>query len=70
MREGIHVGEDDIEGGEVIEALLEDVVGLREQGSINEGEAEVDMGLPTAVSRVMLDANGLDLLVVVLDCEG
>lgn len=69
MGEGVHNSEDDIERGKVVESWLENVEGLREQGCINKGEAEVDVRLPTAKGRVVFDTNGLDLLVVLLDCE-
>jgi hypothetical protein len=68
--EGVHDPEDDVKRGKMVESFLENVEGLREQGCIDEGEAEVDVGLPTTKSRVVLDTNGLDLFVVLLYCEG
>lgn len=70
MREAVQLSEDDVEGAEIIESLLQDVIGLLEDRSINEGKAKIDVGLPPGKSRIVLLTQGLDLLVVVLDCKG
>jgi hypothetical protein len=68
--EGIQGSEDDVEGREIVEACLQDVKGLWEEGSVYEREAEIDVGLPANESWIVLLSNRLNLLIAVFHCEG
>ena len=70
VREAVQLPEDDVERSEIVESLLQDVVSLFEDRGVNEGETEIDVGLPAGKGGVVLLAQGLDLFIVVLDSEG
>jgi len=54
----------------MVEACLQDVKGLWEEGSVYEREAEIYVGLPANESWIVLLTNRLNLFIVVLHCEG
>lgn len=68
--EAVQLPEDNVERSEVVESLLQDVVGLLEEGRVDKGKTEVDVGLPSHKSRVKLLPQGLDLLIVVFNSKG
>lgn len=68
--EAVQLPEDDIERPEMVESLLQDMVSLLEDRSVDKGKTKIDVGLPSDKSGIMLLPQGLDLLIVVLDGKG
>jgi hypothetical protein len=70
MRKEVHFSEDDIKGREVLEPFLESVEGMLKKWLIKEWETKVNMRLPALEGWVIEFPKSLNLLIVVLDCEG
>jgi hypothetical protein len=69
VREAVHLTEADVEGSDVGELVLQELVDLVKVGSVHEREGEVDVGLPTHEGGIKLLSQSLHLLVVLLHCE-
>ena len=70
MREAVHLTEDNVKRSNFLKFFLKSVESLGEKGSINKGEAKVDVGLPPFKCRVMNFSECLNLLVIVFNREG
>lgn len=70
VREAVQLSEDDIKRPEIVEPLLQDMVSLLKDGRVDKGKTEIDVGLPSDKSGIVLLPQGLDLLIVVLDGKG